>query len=276
MSRIFEALRQSFPDVDPADAESIAGSPLISIFDGDSEQVHQAQTFALPSDPSLRLVAAQHPHELAAEKLRLVATKLKFLQQRSGLKSLLVTSAACGDGKTMISANLAITLAKQGEKTLLIDGDLHQRSLTRVMGASTSAGLSDWYQTRDSLGKYLRRATDMPLWLLGSGVPHPQPLSILQAEETAAALKQLASSFSWIIIDSPPLLPLADANVLVMLTEATLLVVRHGSTPKKLFEKAIEQLDRAKLFGVVVNDSQTSEQKYYKKYYGRSSAEDHD
>lgn len=269
MSRIFEALRQSMPEVDySAGAEStIPGSPLVSMFNGDPQQLHEVQTFVLPSDPSSRLVAVEHPHELAAEKMRVLATRMRFLQQRKGLKSLLVTSAACGDGKTLISANLAITLAKQGEKTLLIDGDLHQRSLTRMVGEASSRGFSDWYQTRDSIGNYLLRSEDMPLWFLGSGLPHSQPLSVLQADETAAALKEVANWFSWIVIDSPPLLPLADANVLAMLTDATLLVVRHGATPKRLFQKAIEQFDRSKLFAVVVNDAQTSEEKYYKKYY---------
>lgn len=270
---MFEALRQALPELDcPAGADpSIAGSLLTSVLSAESEQLQEVPRFSLPEASSSRLVAINEPQGLAAEKFRALAAKLKVAQKSRAVKSLLVSSASCGDGKTMVSANLAITLAAQGERTLLIDGDLHRASLSKLLNADPQIGIGSWYSERISVTNSMLQASHLPLWFLpGGGYSGEQPLSVIQSAEMSAMMKQVSAWFSWIIVDSPPLIPLGDAGVWSNITDATLLVVRHAVTPKRLFLKALEQFDRSKLLGITLNDAVSSEQKYYEKYYPAS------
>jgi len=265
-------LRQVLPELDcPAGADpSIAGSLLTSVLSAESEQLQDAPKFSLPATAGSRLVAVNEPQELAAEKFRVLSAKLKLAQKSRGLKSVLISSAASGDGKTMVSANLAITLASQGERTLLIDGDLHRGSLSGMLSAKNQIGIAGWYSEKGSITNSLLQASGLPLWFLPAGYSSEQPLSIIQSEEMTAMIKQVSAWFSWIIVDSPPLLPLGDAAVWSTIMDGTLLVVRHALTPKRLFQKAIEQFDRSKLLGIALNDAASNEQKYYEKYYPNS------
>lgn|SRR6185437_12469124 len=272
MSRMFEALRQVLPELDgPAGADpSTAGSLLSSVLSAESEQLQDAPKFLLPGASGSRLVALNEPQELAAEKFRVLAAKLKLAQKSRSLKSVLISSAASGDGKTVVSANLAITLASQGERTLLIDGDLHRASLSRLFQVENQNGIGTWHSEKGSVTNSMLQASGLPLWFLPAGYSSEQPISIIQSPAMSAMMKQVSAWFSWIIVDSPPLLPLGDAAVWSTITDSTLLVIRHALTPKRLFLKAIEQFDRAKLLGIALNDAVTGEQKYYEKYYPHS------
>jgi capsular exopolysaccharide synthesis family protein len=274
MSRIFEALQQSNPElVDTIGAgtdSAKAVSPLVAALSGHSLSLDEAPRFTIPADPESRLVASTEPNSLAAESLRVLASRLRQAQQRRTIKKLVVTSAVRADGKSTISLNLALTLAAHGERTLLIDGDLHQPSLAKLLQVDGDRGFATWSETREPIRSLLHRAEDLPLWFLPSGTCHGQPLALIHSNETAELLDQLGTWFSWVVIDSPPLVPLADANIWATMANAVLLLVRQGVTPKEALLKSVESLDKSKLFGVIMNGATATGERYYREYYSRN------
>jgi capsular exopolysaccharide synthesis family protein len=271
MSRVFEALQRANPELSDLgldDSHSAGGhSQLVTALTHESAELDDVRHFEIPTVPQARLVAWTHPNSLAAEKLRTLAARLRHAQQRRQLKRLLVTSAIRGDGKSTVSANLAITLASQGAKTLLIDGDLHQPSLARTLGVDGAKGFASWHRHPDAIGSLLYRGERVPLWFLPAGVCLQQPLTLIQSAKTVEFFQRVVNHFDWIVIDSPPLMPLADAGIWATVSDAVLLLVREGVTPKKGLDKCLASIDRSKLFGVIMNDATTSEQRYYQTYY---------
>jgi len=274
MSRIFEALQQANPDFGRPLSEASESpqrlSPFAAALIGEVPVMEEASQFALPRDSESRLVAWTQPNSLAAENLRTLSARLRQSQQRRQLRRILVTSAVQGDGKSTISANLAITLAAQGERTLLLDGDLHQPSLATTLGVNGERGFVDWCEESDLTASPLLRAEGLPLWILPAGICKDQPLNVLQSSAASELLRQLGEWFSWIVIDSPPLVPLTDANVWATASDAVLLVVREGATPRKALAKCLESVEKSKLFALVMNDATSQEERYYRDYYNAS------
>jgi capsular exopolysaccharide synthesis family protein len=219
----------------------------------------------VPSNP--RLAALVDPASVGAEKFRMLATRLRYFQKQRRLKMLVVTSTVQGEGKSVVSANLAVTLARR-QRTLLIDGDLRRSGLVDLLGTRDFPGLSDWWEGTRFTTSFLHYVEGVSLWHLPSGEPARQPLELLQSQRMAEALTQLAESFEWVIIDTPPLAPVADCQVWATHAQGTLLVVRQGLTPRKLLQSTMESADNLKLLGVVMNASQDAHQQYYAQYYG--------
>jgi protein-tyrosine kinase len=232
----------------------------------DTPGLTRLPTIPLPLSPVV--VALEEDGSLAAEKFRMLAARLRFLQTRRQLKKLLITSLIKGEGKTMVSANLALTLARR-QKTLLIDGDLRLSGLEEVLGSQGMAGITDWWHGSDDISNFLRRVDGLPLWYLPAGQIAEHALELLQSQKMAGMLTQMAECFDWIIIDSPPLVPLADPHVWASYTDGALLIVRQGKTPKKLLKKTLENSENLNLIGVVVNDSTETQYRYYRQYYGK-------
>lgn len=271
MSRVFEALQQLNAvetEDNPGARDAVAeASNLLGALAGEITQLEAAREFVIPIVPSARLVAISEPHTLAAEKLRGLAARFRQLRSRNHGNRILFASAVRGDGKSMMSANLAITLASQGERTLLIDGDLHKPTLHHLLGVRERRGLTDWTQQSASIGDYLFREQRLPLWFLPAGNAIDQPLTSIQSTATKELLSSMKNWFDWIVIDSPPVVPLADSTVWSTMSDWLLLVVREGATPKKALTKAIDAIDKSKLCAVILNDAVTAESKYYRQYY---------
>lgn len=273
MSRIFEALQKS----NTADAV-VRPEPG----DNASELIHQVgtgvlrldecATFDMVTTPQGRLIAVTDEHGLAAEKLRVLATKLRHIAARKPLKRLLVTSSMKGEGKSVISANLAITLAKSAKaRILLIDGDLRQPTLASRLGCAPAVTLADWWQGDIPLQKMLYQAKDLPLWFLPAGQFSMQPLEVLQSQRMSELINQLSDVFDWVVIDSPPMVPLADSSVWASMAEGVMIVVREKFTQVELLNQAVELIETKKLLGIVMNDTSISESKYYPNYYQYSA-----
>lgn len=211
------------------------------------------------------LVALLDRGSIGAEKFRLLAIRLTNFQKGQRLKRLLITSSVKGEGKSVISANLAVTLA-QAQRTLLIDCDLHQSGLRDVMGSHGQTGIAEWWRESGSVLNFLRRMNGFPLWYLSAGKTSEPPLEILQSPRFSEMLDQISSWFDWVILDSPPLLPVADSAILASHADGTLLVVRQSNTPKPLLKEAL-RTDNLKLLGIVANEWQSGEQGYYSEYY---------
>jgi capsular exopolysaccharide synthesis family protein len=205
-----------------------------------------------------RLVALSDPKGLGAEKFRALAARLENIRQKTELKSLQITSAVVNEGKSLVAANLALTLAKQfGYTVLLVEGDLHRPTVGRLLGLGDQEGINHWWVKRSAdkeLIQYVVNLGDVSLSFLSSGSAFDQPSQILQSSRFAEAFAHLAASFDWVVVDSTPLFPTVDANLWSRLVDGTLLVVREGIAPIKALTMGVNSMDSPKWLGVVMNE----------------------
>jgi protein-tyrosine kinase len=235
-----------------------------------SVEILEARSVALKVLPESRLVALTDPYSLGAEKFRALVTRLDFLRKQRELKSFQVTSSVVNEGKTVVSGNIALTLAEYlGSKTLLIGGDLHRPVITTLLGLNELDGISQWWSCRDEeLGKFVYRLNQTSLWFLSAGRAVDRPSDILRSLRFVKALAQLTGQFEWIVVDSTPMLPIVDVNLWSRLVDGTLLVVREGEARVKALKKGLQALDHPRLIGVVMNDASGPDQAYYDGQYG--------
>jgi capsular exopolysaccharide synthesis family protein len=309
MSRIFDALQRSgaeqsgieYPDMMSV-ATAVFEAPRERVLDemvkpvdspqapgADSQDLHLAAAAtiattektneyqAFPSldvsvAPDSRLVFFSHPESLAAEKFRFLAVRLRQIRQSRQLKKVLVTSTIPEEGKSLVSANLAGVLARRKEKVLLIDGDLRRPVLAQNLGLGKLAGLTESLQgSTDSLSN-IYRLNGPGFWIMPAGRPPENPLELMQSGRLSALFSQLTALFDWVIVDSPPLLPLADTTVWSRFTDGTLLVVREGKTEKKLLERALAVVKESDLIGVVLNGCSDPVHDYYYSRYSNPAS----
>lgn len=277
MSRVYEALRQSELErgVNGAllDSETFLAHPVAP------HAELSPQTGALAWDeiapfqpvvtPESRLVAFTDDNGLGSEKFRLLRARLRHIQEQKQVKTIVITSAVPDEGKTVVSMNLAISLAKHTtQKVLLLEGDLRKPVLATRLGVPEFRGLDDWFGGNEPISNFIYQVKGLQLWVLPAGVPDDNPLALLQSPRFLELCQQLSKCFDWILIDAPPLLPMADVNFWSRQADGLLMVLREGKTPKKILEKGLETLDNPRLIGVVVNDAHAIERGYYKRYYG--------
>jgi receptor protein-tyrosine kinase len=269
MGRIFEALqRSSGSKTSHESAPGLGAIPEI-VDNGSSDKADFTLVRSLPLvvDSEDRIIAMEEQRTLGTEKIRILAARLRQLQDQRGIRKLLVTSSVRGEGKTVLSTNLAISLAKTKQRVLLIDGDSHRPNAARVLGVSGLPGLTDWWGSEGAIQDYLVRYNGISLWLLPAGDPIEQNVGMLQSSRFSGQLDYLSSWFDWIIIDSPPSAPLADAAVWCQRADAVLLVTREATTPKRLLKKVLDSLDHDKVLGIVLNDCSDRDERYYAQYY---------
>jgi capsular exopolysaccharide synthesis family protein len=224
--------------------------------------------------PNSKLVSLTEKDSLAAEKFRFLGVRLRQLQQARNLKRVLITSTIPEEGKTTVSANLACTLARRRQqKTLLLEGDLRRPTLGKQFGLDRVPGLSEYLQGSIDITKVIYRLDALGLWILPAGRAPENPLELMQAGKLSPLMKQLSSWFDWIVIDSPPVLPLADTSVWVRVADGVLLVTRQGKTEKQHLKRGIEAIDRSKLLGALINSSANiAQSNYYYRYGPRTPA----
>lgn len=270
MGRIFEALQRSGAKTEhpgPVPSTPVANTDLLGSVDFDSIDLNHAHPLTVPVNPGFRLVVLATQRNLGAEKIRILAARLRQIQDQRLIKKLLFTSTVKDEGKTVLSCNVALSLAKVRQRVLLIDGDCHQANASRLLGANGSPGLTDWWHSDGPMQRQLMRVNDLSLWFLPAGGSLDQPLEMLQSSRLSGQLDKMSSCFDWIIIDSPPSAPLADATVWGNLADGILLVSRAGKTPKRLLKKILESVDHDKLLGIVLNDCSDPDQRHYTRYY---------
>jgi len=215
--------------------------------------------------PTSRLVFFTEPHGLAAEKFRFLGFRLRQLQQSRPLKKVLITSTIPQEGKSTVAANLACALASRTQqRTLLLDGDLRRPTLAKQFGLGKILGISEWLQGEGGPTTSIYQLEDTRLWILPAGSTPKDPLELMQSGRLSTIVRQLTTWFDWIVIDSPPVLPLADTSIWMRQADGFLLVARQGVTGRDLLRRGLEAMEQSKLLGTVLNAStKTAQSDYY-------------
>jgi capsular exopolysaccharide synthesis family protein len=200
-----------------------------------------------------KLVVTEKPEQSTIEQYRKLAATLHHAQVERELKVVMVSSAVSGDGKTLTSTNLALTLSESyRRRVLLIDADLRRPSVHEVFQVKNVAGLTDSLRAESDRRLPLIQASPY-LSLLLAGRPDSDPMSGLTSGRMRRLIGEAAGTFDWVIIDTPPVVLLPDANLLAAMVDAAILVIGAGKTPHKLISRAVDALGRNKILGVVLN-----------------------
>jgi capsular exopolysaccharide synthesis family protein len=217
-----------------------------------------------------RLVAASAPQSLAAEQYRSLRTRISRAEHGRVLRALIITSPNKGDGKSLTAANLALTMAQEfNQRVLLLDADMRRPSLHRLFGIADTPGLSDVLMGGAALEEALVTIEDHRLTVLPSGMIPSHPAELLGSLPMRRLLETLRSRFDRIIIDMPPVSPLADVAIASSMADGVLMIVRAGVTPKPAIENALSGIESSKVLGLVLNDAGEAAGKYgYRGTYG--------
>lgn len=261
MSRVYDALQQCSRDqvsvsiLQDSDAKALFPDQFAGTV-GDPEGV-------VAVDPGLsrneKLPVLFSSYSFASEQFRLLATRLQQLQHARAAKSVLLTSSGEGDGKSLVALNLAISLAQgDRQRVLLLDGNLRRAALSAMLTIDSRLGLKNWYQTNRSVLDFMCRISGHNVWVMPAGNGQVDPLELVKSARMRELLLTLHGAFDWVLIDSPPLLPLADAEVLARICDATIMVVRPNTSSKSRLKQALERVAPTKLVGLLLNDFPTS------------------
>jgi succinoglycan biosynthesis transport protein ExoP len=204
-----------------------------------------------------RLVTLTAPDTFAAERYQGLRLKLEQLRAEKALRVIAVTSPGAGDGKTLTSINLAGVLARESDaKILLIDADLRRSSVSMQLGIDAgTAGLADLIAgSKTSLADLIRRPDTCGFDVLPAGSSSRSVQKLFRAERFTQIIAEARERYDYVLLDTPPLVPVYDAAVLARQVDGVILVVAAAKTPRKLLGAALDLLDASKVIGLVFND----------------------
>jgi capsular exopolysaccharide synthesis family protein len=239
--------------------------------DDEQDVFGQFQVLKIALPPRSRLVCLTDNGSLAAEKFRFLGVSLQHLRRDRPLKKVLITSTIPQEGKSMVSANLACSLAQRTrQKTLLIEGDVRRPSLMQMFGLEKIPGICEYLKGERDLMSSIYHLEEPDLWILPAGRAPENPLELLQSGGLSTMVDQLTPWFDWIVIDSPPVMPLADTSVWMRIADGILLVVRQGVTERRQLERGLEALEPRKMIGALLNGTKRQVDSDY--YYTGAAA----
>ena len=213
-----------------------------------------------------KLVVADESNPILVEQFRALAATLHQAQVDHGIKVVLLTSAEPGEGKSLTAVNLALTLSgSYGRRVLLMDADLRRPSLDRIAQLPGERGLGEALKAVEPQKVPLYHVSES-LVIAPAGRPDANPMSVVTSPRMQELISDARARFDWVLIDAPPLGPIADATLLAPLAEGVLLVVRAGRTHYTAVQKAVETLGRERVMGVVLNDADAAEATAYGNY----------
>jgi protein-tyrosine kinase len=202
------------------------------------------------------------------EEYRTLRSRLYHLREKTTLKAVLVTSALPKEGKSFTSANLAQVMARQhGRRVLLIDADLRGPRLHLMLGTAPGPGLSEYLQGKNDEFSIMQRGPLENLFFIPSGTVIEDPSELVGNGRLKTLLQRVEPLFDWIIVDSPPAVPVSDASVLATACDGVLIVVRSNSTPSDAARKARMEFPEQSLIGVVLNGTSEEATPYARYYY---------
>ncbi len=204
------------------------------------------------------------------EQFKALRAKVEYKVDMLNCRVLAVTSAVAGEGKTASCANLAADLAAAGrKKVLLIDMDLRKADLAHAMNVASHPGLSEFLAGSTGLKDVVRNSHVKGLFVIPAGTRVASPADMLAGEKFRALLKDSRNSFDIVLLDTPPIIPVADTLALRDLVDAFIFLYRAGFTPQTVFRQAVEEIGEKNILGVILNCVEPEKERYYQKYYGK-------
>lgn len=282
MSRVHDALRRaqqagalSFGVPAPAPGQRATPAARLPALEGLLEKVQE-----IPFDPAPdgHLIDANQPHEAPTEEFRTLRTRLNHLQSLQPLHTIVITSPSPAEGKSFSAVNLALAESHLADNlTLLADFDFRRPIVHNLFQTDRSPGITDYLCGKAELHQIIKRVAGTNLYIMPAGEAVINPLELLNLREVKALLDGLPRIFNWVVLDTPPLLFAADANLLSTLCDGTIIVVRLGSTTIDSVTRATQSLCQNNVLGIIVNGARRGElyskYSYYHSYYYASTAE---
>lgn len=223
------------------------------------------------------LIVQRNPKSPIAEMFRTLRTNIQFMNSKKELKTILVTSTMPGEGKSWVSANLAITFAQSGKRVCIIDADMRKGRMANLFQTDLVPGLSNYLSGIDNKGKddemdiikYIKPTEIDNLFLIPAGNVPPNPAELLGTETTVKMLNKLKEIFDVIILDGTPAMLVTDALILSRIADTTILVASHKSTKKDDLEKIKKAIENVggRIAGVVLNRKPVKSKEYSTSYY---------
>lgn len=217
------------------------------------------------------LKTVNNPKSLTAEAYRTLRTNLQFASVDNEIKRILFTSAGPQEGKSSIVANLAVSISQAGKSVLIIDADLRNPSQHKIFGLSNLNGLTTTLAEDVSAFAYIGKTPYEGLDILTSGPIPPNPAELLDSRRMKQILQEITSAYQFVLLDSPPVIAVADASVLAQSVDGVILVLAEREVKREYAVRAKEQLEKvgAKVLGIVLNKAKLQSQRHnYYYYYG--------
>lgn len=226
----------------------------------------------VPAEVRQKLITDVLTDAALAEQYRRVAAALHHAQTQRGLRSVMIASALAAEGKTLTATNLSLTLSRSlNRRVLLIDGDLRRPTIHQMFGVNNDHGLIDTFSGSQN-GRLPVVAVADNLWVLPAGRPTADPMSELVSDTMKQLVADAVAQFDWVIVDTPPVALMPDANLLAAMIDAALLVISANTTPYPLVQKAVAAIGPQRVLGIILNraDRSTIAHEYsYYAYYDR-------
>jgi capsular exopolysaccharide synthesis family protein len=221
------------------------------------------------TDPSRKLIANLDPKSPISEQYRTIRTNIQYSSVDKELKTLMVTSSGPAEGKSTTAANLAVVFAQLGKKVLLVDADLRKPTVHRSFGVNNLFGFTTVLTKQATLASSVLDTEEKDLYILTSGPIPPNPAELLSSKSMEQFIEVAKEQFDYVLFDTPPLLAVADPQIVANKVDASIFVVYSGRTEIDQAKKAKELLQNAqsKLVGVVLNHKELKNNEYYY-YYG--------
>ncbi|MFJ5759278.1 CpsD/CapB family tyrosine-protein kinase [Neobacillus sp. NPDC093182] len=221
------------------------------------------------TDPSRKLIANLDSKSPISEQYRTIRTNIQYSSVDKEIKTLMVTSSGPAEGKSTTVANLAVVFAQLGKKVLLVDADLRKPTVHRTFGVNNLFGFTTVLTKQATLGSAVLETEEKDLYILTSGPVPPNPAELLSSKSMEQFMEEAKEQFDYVLFDTPPLLAVADPQILANKVDGSIYVVYSGKTEIDQAKKAKELLENAqsKLVGVVLNHKELKNNEYYY-YYG--------
>lgn len=220
----------------------------------------------------VNLVANEYPTSSIAEQFRTVMTNISFTNFNKDIHSIMIASSEPSEGKSTVSANLAVTYAKQGKNVVLIDSDLRKPTVHKTFGVSNRTGLSSILSQSSTIEDAIKYTSIPGLSVITSGPVPPNPAVLLGNGIVDQILEKYNKPNDLVIFDVPPINSITDASIIAAKADATLMVLPQGIADKKESKKAIDQLHKvdANILGAIMNMAKTDiSNDYYYYYYSK-------
>lgn len=218
----------------------------------------------------IQLTTLTAPMSVVTEQVKTIRTNLNYAMVGKPLKTLMITSAIQGEGKSTVGSNLAVEYAKKGLQVLLVDADLRRPTIHQTFAISNQRGVSSWLSGQlTDVNEDIYPVLDH-LFVMPSGPKPPNPAELLASDRMTEFLTVATRKLDLVIVDAPPILPVTDARILAGQVDGTVLVVRQNFVEKVAVRQAVSALKnaRAQLLGTILNDVDIKTHGYGYGYYG--------